>query len=130
MISYTEIKPDKRDELIKLIEKQGHLLTDYEGDVDSMIEDALSDVRYEGQAVPYRAATGPSLDHAGGDPPEGGYAEDVEVLFGDEYITEFLTDGCLTSIGETICEEAAENYQDAKQADAEYKADQERDPWE
>ena len=126
MISYTEIKPEKKDELIGLVMNTGYNANDYEGDIDEMLDDALSDVEYEGKAIPYKAATGPSLDHAGGDPPEGGYAEDVEVLFDKEYITEFLTDGCLASIGETICEDAEKDYIEAKQADAEYKADQDR----
>ena len=37
-------------------------------------------LRVTGTAYPYVPATGPTMDNAGGDPPEGGEIEDVEAF--------------------------------------------------
>ena len=48
---------------------------------DVTIVERSHHLRVTGSAAPYRPATGPTMEHAGGDPAEGGELEDVKIFY-------------------------------------------------
>lgn len=44
-----------------------------------MPDGSTAHLEVRGSCWPYRPATGPTMEHAGGDPPEGGELEDLEI---------------------------------------------------
>jgi len=104
-IEITDLKVESRDSVItdliehKVIEPiEG--VNFIHGDIDLEV-----DCEFIARPVPYVAATGPSFENAGGDPPEGGYCED-EVLYivcPDGYeidITEYVNSNTIEALSE------------------------------
>ena len=79
-------------------------------------------IRVTGYITDYVPATGPSMESAGGDPPEGGEIEDFQAFREDGSEIED-TDDILTALQDTIMEQASEDADcDADDA-AEARAD-------
>ena len=78
-------------------------------------------LRIMGKANPYIPATGPSMENAGGDPPEGGDMEDVTIYLvhrrkdGREVEREIKDLNCALwdQIGDEVAEKASESMADA-----------------
>lgn len=101
MLSMTDLKEDKIEELIKLLETNGHKFESFYTDQTEFLEDVLSDVEFDGSPVPYVAEEGPSYS-SGGQPAEGGYFEDITATLNGLDLTDFVTDSCLDNANDTL----------------------------
>jgi len=104
MIDSNDIKKDKMDALVIILQKQGHTLESYNNIYD-FIDDLLGDnIEYGGDYLPYIRQKGPTLDHSGGEPAEGGYFEDIFVQVGGVCISEFIKDSGIEAINQHLME--------------------------
>ena len=103
-IGYSEIKEEKKKELIKIMIANGCDYSEHYTDDDEFIDDQLSqNCDVDGSLVPYVAEQGPSYS-SGGQPAEGGYFEDITISLGKVDITEFITDSGIESMNDYLME--------------------------